>query len=96
MLALVRPQVDAATASVEQHRDAGAHRGGIAGQREDRAVVGRIRLHVEDAQAGSTARKAVAMPRRRPAGVPSLILGTHSMMGMCTLLPHTRVTVRDL
>jgi hypothetical protein len=58
MLALVRSQVDVSQCALEQHGDSRSHRRGIAGQREHRAVVCGIRLHIEDAK-----------PWNRPKGI---------------------------
>ncbi len=50
MFALVVSQVDVGHRALEEHRNPGAQRGGIAGQGEYRAVVRSIGLHVEDAK----------------------------------------------
>ena len=83
MFALVRAQVDVGKRALEQHRNAGGQRRGVAGQREDRAVVRGVGLHVEHAQARAPPRARRPCAAMTSGRRPSLTFGTHSITAMC-------------
>ena len=81
MLAAVLAQIDGLDGDGEERQRRRLDRGGVAGEREDRAVVRRVGRMVEQADAGvariACARRSMTSGRR-----PSLTLGMDSMIGM--------------